>query len=127
MVWQREKLEQVATARLAQRERLEPVEQAALAFARWQGLTDEDDVDTNAAKRELDRALADLDARGPDAWNGLEDLASDLGDTAIVGLMQHSLQRSVEQARAQVTDLTAETSDAPAPTRKPKRDKGRDR
>ena len=127
MVWQREKLEQVAKARLAQRAQLEPVEEAALAFARWQGLTDEDDVDTNAAKRELDRALADLDARGPDAWNGLEDLASDLGDTAIVGLMQHSLQRSVEQARAQVTDLTAETSDAPAPTRKPKRDKGRDR
>jgi hypothetical protein len=89
---------------------LEPVEQAALAFARWQGLTDEDDIDREAAKRALDRSLADLDAQGPDAWKGLEDLASDLGDTAIVGLMKHSLQQSVEQARAQIAELEADAA-----------------
>ena len=123
MTWSRTKLEQVAGERLAKRGRLEPVEQAALAYARWQGLTDEADVDTDAAKWALDRALSKLDAE-PDGWLGLKELADDLGDAAIIGLMQHSLQRGVEQVRAMAHE-PEEGIEAPPPP--PHRKRGKDK
>jgi len=98
MTWSRTKLEQVANGRLTKLGKLQPVEKAALAYARWQGLTDEDDVDTEAAKRSLDKALADLDAMEPmEGWAGLTALADELGDEAIVGLMRYSVARGAEQ------------------------------
>lgn len=133
MAWSRAKLELVAEQRLARRAALEPVEQAALAYARWQGLTDEAGIDAEATKRALDSALAKLDDLGPDGWSGIAKLAADLGDTAIVGLMQHSLARSVEQVRAatrtnEATDETDVDLVQPA-TAKPtkKRNKGLDK
>lgn len=60
MTWSRAKLEQATKGRLAKLGTLQPVEKAALAYARWQGLTHEDDVDTEAAKRSLDKTLAGL-------------------------------------------------------------------
>jgi len=129
MVWNRDKLVDVANARLSQRADLEPIEDAALAYARWQGLTDEEGVDTEAAKRALDRSLEKLDEHGPDAWEGLAQLAEQLGDAAIIGLMQHSLSRSVEQMRSHAVEPEADASAQTVPDlqRKPKRDKGRDR
>jgi len=98
VVWSRAKLEHVANGRLAKLGALQPVERAALAYARWQGLTDEADVDTEAAKRALDRALDELDEREPmEAWAGLTALAEDLGDQAIVGLMKYSVERGFDQ------------------------------
>lgn len=98
MTWSRTKLEKVANGRLAKLGKLQPVEKAALAYARWQGLTDEDGVDTEAAKRALDKALADLDALEPiEGWAGLTVLAEELGDEAIVGLMRYSMARGAEQ------------------------------
>ena len=130
MVWNRTKLEQVAGQRLAGRAKLAPMERAALAFARWQGLTDEVDIDTDAAKRALDDALAELDDQGPDAWAGLAQLATDLGDPAIIGLMQHSLRRSVEQVKAlaQTADATNDDDVAdPATTQNRRRRRDKDR
>lgn len=100
MAWSRARLEQVAHGRLAKLGRLQPVERAALAYARWQGLTDETDIDIDAAKRALDKALHDLDQREPmDAWAGLASLADELGDEAIIGLMRYSVERGAEQLR----------------------------
>ena len=99
MAWSRAKLEHVAKRRLAERARLKPVEKAALAYARWQGLTDEVGIDRAVAKNALDVALADLERKGPDAWHGLEKLATELGDPAIIGLMQYSLRQSAERIR----------------------------
>lgn len=125
MAWSRTKLEHVARQRLSQRAKLAPVETAALAYARWQGLTDEVNIDTDEAKRALDAALDDLDAKGPEGWLGLEQLAPELGDPAIIGLMQHSLQRSAEQVRGLSPSTEAESGGAPAPpaTRRNKKDK----
>jgi hypothetical protein len=129
MAWSRARLEQVAHGRLAKLGRLQPVERAALAYARWQGLTDETDIDIDAAKRALDKALHDLDQREPmDAWAGLASLADDLGDEAIIGLMRYSVERGAEQLREleQSNDEppsdTAEPSDAPKHKRKRERD-----
>lgn len=124
MTWSRAKLEKVAGERLSRRAGLKAVERAALAFARWKGLTDESEVDTEAAKRALDKALADLDAQGPDGWHGLEQLGEELGDTALIGLMQYSLRRSVEQVREQAQ--VVEPDVASSGPRK-KRGKERDR
>ena len=121
MPWSRSKLEQVAGHRLAQRAQLQPVEKAALAYARWQGLTDEDGVDTDAAKRALEAALDDLDEVGPEGWVGLEQLASDLGDPAIIGLMQYSLSRSADQVRKQAIGEPEADSEPVATARRRRR------
>jgi len=104
MTWSRSQLEAVAGARLKARAVLEPVEEAALAYARWQGLTDEENIDQEAAKAQLDRTLESLDAVGPTGWSGLAKLADDLGDDAIIGLMKYSLERSASQVREQVKE-----------------------
>lgn len=127
MVWSRAKLERVAHGRLAKLGQLEPVERAALAYARWQGLTDEIDVDTAAAKHALDKALDELDQREPmDAWAGLTSLAEDLGDQVIVGLMRYSVERGLDQVReidhAQETPLAKSSEISAAPRAKRKKD-----
>jgi hypothetical protein len=99
MTWQRAKLEAVIGARLDARGRLRPVEEAALAYARWQGLTDEPDVDGETAKAQLDRSLEALDELGPSGWSDVAKLADDLGDAAIIGLMAYSLEQSGNQVR----------------------------
>lgn len=114
MTWSRTKLERVAKGRLAKLGSLQPVEKAALAYARWQGLTDEDDVDTEAAKRALDKALAELDDMEPmEGWSGLTALAEDLGDEVIVGLMRYSVVRGAEQVKETAPQLDGETPDTP--------------
>jgi len=126
MTWTRDKLEQVTKRRLAERAYLKPVEKAALAYARWQGLTDEVGIDRSAAKQALDAALDNLEQLGPENWAGLEKLAGELGDPAIIGLMQHSLRRSAEQARGLAADHRAvENSDTtPVPANRQTRKRG---
>ena len=99
MTWNRSDLERVAIGRLIDRQRLIPVERAALAYARWQGLTDETGIDITAAKAELEQALAALDELGPEGWAGLSKVADEVGDTVLIGLMRHSMTRSVAQVR----------------------------
>lgn len=135
MVWSRDKLIKVLGERTAERAKLEPLERAALAYARMEGLTDEVGVDRDNARRALDRALDALDAAGPDSWRDLDKLAQDLGDVTIIGLMQYSLERSVEQMRALApvpgTEPTSEpdtesaVDGATSPVKKKRRDKDR--
>lgn len=125
MTWSRTKLEQVANGRLAKLGKLQPVEKAALAYARWQGLTDEDGVDTEAAKRALDKALADLDSMEPmEGWAGLTALADELGDEAIVGLMRYSVARGAEQVLEPGPEVDVQPD---AATAEPAKDKPRRR
>lgn len=130
MSWKRSDLERVAVPRLAARNKLAPVEKAALAYARWQGLTDESGIDEEAAKLALDEALVELDGLDIEAWWGLSRLADDLGDTAIIGLMQHSLARGVAKGREATRDADNEddvsgTAAAPGPAKTRRRDKDR--
>lgn len=118
MVWQRDRLVEVATTRLAERAKLRPVERAALAYARWQGLTDEQGIDREAAKRSLDRALRELDAVGPEGWAEFDAQAAKVGDFALIGLMQYSIEQSATQMRelAQATtEPTLADDGAPEP------------
>lgn len=106
MTWSRTKLERVVHGRLTKLGKLQPVEKAALAYARWQGLTDETDIDVDAAKRALDKALLELDAREPiEAWSDLTMLAEELGDEVVIGLMRYSVQRGAEQVRDQAHEV----------------------
>ncbi len=127
MTWSRSQLEAVAGERLRARKVLEPVEEAALAYARWQGLTDEDNIDHEAAKVQLDRTLESLDAVGPSGWSDLAKLADDLGDDAVIDLMKYSLERSEQQVREQVLDepQSIEEPSAPREAKSKRRDKDR--
>lgn len=128
MTWRRTDLERVATTRMTQRERLAPVERAALAYARWQGMTDEAAVDPANAKAELDAALDVLDDLGPEGWAGLSRLADELGDAALIGLMRHSLTHGIAQLREAQRSIAPERegdSARAAPASRPRKDKDR--
>ena len=130
MTWSRTKLEQVANGRLAKLGKLQPVEKAALAYARWQGLTDEVGVDTDAAKRSLDKALTELDAMEPiEGWAGLTALADELGDEAIVGLMRYSVARGAEHVMelAPEVEIQPEETQLVSPTKGKSRRRDRER
>lgn len=126
MTWSRTKLERVVHGRLAKLGKLQPVERAALAYARWQGLTDETDIDVDAAKRALDKALLELDAREPiEAWSGLTMLAEELGDEVVIGLMRYSVQRGAEQVREQAHEV--QEPERPADMKTPGKKRPKDR
>lgn len=101
-----------------QRSKLQPVEKAALAYARWQGLTHEADVDTDAAKAELDRLI---DPMEPDDWQPLSGLIGSLDDQLLKGLMSYSIKRSQEHMQERSSALKR------ALTRKPKKSKKLDK
>lgn len=122
MTWDQSNLAKVASDRLQRRESLAPLKMAALAYARWQGLTDEDGVDATAAKRALDRALTDLDTIGPEAWRGMTELAEELGDAVMIGLMEHSIRDGLDR----LTDRAAPTIE-PTPKPSQKKKKNHDR
>ncbi|MFM9938692.1 MAG: hypothetical protein ACKVP7_04255 [Hyphomicrobiaceae bacterium] len=121
-LWNRDRLQQLAKQRLAQRARLQPVEKAILAYARWQGMTDENNVDTTAAKAELDRLT---DAMDPKHWEPLAELVGTIDDQVLRGLMSYSMQRSVGQLRDQAKDLA--TPESAAPKKQPRKSKKRDK
>ena len=121
-LWSRDKLQQLAKQRLAQRAKLQPVEKAILAYARWQGMTAENDVDITAAKTELDRLTDGMD---PKQWEPLKDLVGAIDDQVLRGLMSYSLQRSVGQLREQAANLSAASK--PTPTKKPTKSKKLDK
>ncbi len=126
-LWSRDKLQKLAKQRLSQRAKLQPVEQAALAFARWQGMTDEADVNLDAAKAELDRLT---DAMDPKQWEPLKDLVGAIDDQVLRGLMAYSIQRSADQLREQAVELTAQSESMPPadpPAKRAKKTKKRDK
>ncbi|MGE0290077.1 MAG: hypothetical protein AB7P16_27650 [Bradyrhizobium sp.] len=121
MVWSKAKLDQLVGERLAKRKDLGPVEQAALAYARWQGLTDEVGVDPDRAKADLDATLDGLDWLKDGASRRLIPLAEELGEPAIIGLMKYSLERDI----AQVREMQPTTSMPTVPLKKKRRDRER--
>lgn len=75
-------------------------EQAALLYARWQGLTDEATTKRLKAKAELDKLL---DRMAPEDWESVDAIAEGLGDTTFKGLMiysgKHALASTTKLAR----------------------------
>lgn len=118
--WNRKDLERVAQRRLEARRELAPVERVVLAYARWQGLTDEPQIDRDAAKQSLDELLDEMDAQEVSAWQGIERVAAELGDKAVTGLLAYSLARSADQVRRM-----AEDQPPPDKPRKRRRDRSR--
>lgn len=99
------------------------VEDVLLAYARWQGKTDEANVDAGHAKAVLDGLLDRIE---PDAWNGLKELiGEDVSEDLVVGTMRYAQQRGLNQTQSlhkEVQQMSAwpvgRTDDeSPSPTR----------
>lgn len=101
-MWSREKLAELVEKRQHSQAQLPRAEEAILAYARWQGLTEEDNVDRAAAKTTLDEIC---DATEPEEWGRLKGLVGDVDDQIVKGLMRYALTRSLEQIREQRRDL----------------------
>jgi hypothetical protein len=97
-MWSRDKLAEFVEKRRQQVRALPQAEEAVLAYARWQGLTAEDQVDRAAAKETLDRIC---DGTEPEHWSGLKEMVGGVDDHILKGLMQYSLTRSLGQLREQ--------------------------
>ena len=93
-MWTREKLQEIVERRQKAKEPFNDVDGAALAYARWQGLTEELDVDREGAKAELDRLVDTIE---PEQWRRLNELAADVDEGIIRGLMSYSMRRAYEQ------------------------------
>lgn len=101
----RAKLQKLAGEARMAREGLKEIEAVALAFARWQGMTQETGIDRDAAKAEVDRLLDDIE---PDAWDNMKDMIGQSRDDVLAELMVYSLGRAHGQVKAMVKDLEAE-------------------
>lgn len=69
------------------------LDRAVLAFARWQGMTDETDLQREVAKAELDTLIQRME---PEDWSGLRDRAELLGEENTRKLMSYSLRRAMD-------------------------------
>jgi len=128
-MWNQNKLTQAANKRQQARAQFTDLERATLAYARWNGLTEETGVDTTKAKAELDKLL---DAMDPEDWQGLEGLSGTTDDRILTGLMTYSLQRWHQELGQQKRELdalpdwpTPDHSPAPRNTKKKRRDRSR--
>ena len=128
-MWTREKLQEIVERRQKAKEPFNAVDDAALAYARWQGLTEESDVDPEGAKAELDRLVDTIE---PEQWRRLNELAADVDEGIIRGLMSYSMRRAYEQLGQQreqvreMKDWPVDTTPAPkGPDRR--RSRGRSR
>lgn len=87
------KLTEKVNERRAQLSGAEKVEAAAVAYARWQGLTDEVGVDRAQAEKETNLRLDELEG-DVEAWEKSKDLVGVLNDRILGGLLAYSLKRS---------------------------------
>ena len=108
------KLQKLAEEARMARAGLKELEAVTLAFARWQGMTQESGVDRVAAKAEVDRLLDTLDER-PEVWDGMKELIGQSRDDVLAELMVYSMKRSAEQVKEMAKALEAEP-DRSAPT-----------
>lgn len=98
-MWSKDELKRVVERRISGRVKAGPKsEQAALLYARWQGMTDEPDADKEAAKKQLD---ALIDGMEPDEWDNLERVVPKLGDEVFFGLLTYGVKRAAEQSKAE--------------------------
>ena len=82
-MWSRDRLAELVEKRREAKEMLPQAEEAVLAYARWQGLTNEEHVDQAAAKETLDRIC---DAAEPEEWSKLAALVGEVDDGLLEGL-----------------------------------------
>ena len=117
-MWTREKLQEIVERRQKAKEPFNAVDDAALAYARWQGLTEESDVDRESAKSELDRLVDTIE---PEQWRRLNELTGDVDEGIIRGLMSYSMRRAYEQLGQQreevreMKDWPVAPDESPAP------------
>lgn len=105
-MWSHTRLAELVEKRRRNREHLPRAEEATLAYARWQGLTNEDNVDRDAAKQTLDGLC---DATEPEEWARLKELVGDVDDQILKGLMHYALTRSLGQLREQQREVGQQT------------------
>lgn len=105
-MWSQDKLKQAVDRRKSRAQELAAVnaelERAALAYARWTGMTEEIGVDTAKEKDALDEIIA---AMQPDQWTGLKRLLGKTDDRVLAGLMTYSLQQAQGDLKRQVREL----------------------
>lgn len=125
-MWSHTRLAELAEQRRHSREQLPRVEEATLAYARWQGLTNEENIDRNAAKQTLDGIC---DATEPEEWARLKGLVGDVDDQILKGLMHYALTRSLAQLREQQREagrpVEPDDSGPARPTRRRPRSRSR--
>lgn len=109
-IWSKEKLKERTARRIAAHKPF--AEQAALAWARWKGMTDEIALDRNQAKSELDRLV---DTMEPEQWQTIYALAGTADDNVMRGVLLYSIERGSEQAREMAQALVEPTPDNPPP------------
>ena len=118
-MWSKEKLKKVVAEREAARGKLgSKVEQAALLYARSEGMTDEPDADRATARKELD---ALVDGMEPEDWDNLNHQLPVLGEAALQGLMGYSMRRALASVQSFAQEV-AEMPDWPEPEKTEEQD-----
>lgn len=93
-------------------DRLDDLDLAVLAFARWQGLTNEGELQRSVAHRVLDDLILRME---PENWSGLKDFVNVLGESQTRQFLKYSLERSLadlSEKRAEVERLFEEPETA---------------
>lgn len=85
-------LERLRKAERDNPDHLSDLDRAVLAFARWQGLTGEGDVQRAVAHKTLDALIVGME---PEDWTSLKDFAGVLGEPKVRELLKYSLERSL--------------------------------
>lgn len=107
MAFDKEKLHKTVEMRRKTMTGQEMLQEAALAYARWQGLTQEEGIDRGQAKADVDRLLDQLDEDSK-AWEETKELVGVLNDRILGGLFQYSLQRSEDYLMELSKELSSE-------------------
>lgn len=121
-MWSRDRLAELVEKRKEAQEQVPQAEEAMLAYARWQGLTNEEHIDQAAAKQTLDRIC---DAAEPEEWSKLSALVGEVDDRLLKGLMHYALSRALEDVRENARTLDGPEPDSPAPNRRRSRERDR--
>lgn len=91
-MWSKDELKRIVERRTSGRVEAGPKwEQAALLYARWQGMTDEADADKDEARKQLEQLV---DGMEPEDWDHLERIVPKLGDKVFYGLLTYGVERA---------------------------------
>lgn len=104
-MWSKGEVKAVLDAKaLARKGATTEAEEAALLYARWQGLTEEEGIDSQAAKVALD---ALIDGMEPEDWDGINSVARNLGDATFKGVLTYAVDRVAQQNAEEIRRLEA--------------------
>lgn len=113
-MWSKDKVKAYVARQQAGRTRSPPYEQAALHYARWQGLSEEPQASREAAKRQLDELIARMH---PDDWDDIRRIIPKLGEAVFKGVLEYGMR--VARARTTLsTRVVAKTRDWPVARKK---------